>query len=64
MFEATAYAGAAACYEMKGDKEKAAELFLKAAKVNESEIYTPEYLLYAARLYAELGQKDLAKKIA
>lgn len=63
LFQATANAGAAACYEIKGEKVKAAELFLKAAKVNESEIYTPEYLLYAARLYAELGKKDLAKKL-
>lgn len=63
LFQATAYAGAASCYEMKGNKEKAAELFLKAAKVNESEVFTPEYLLYAARLYADLGKKDVAKKL-
>lgn len=63
LFQATAYAGAASCYEIKNEKEKAAKLFLKAAKVNQSEVYTPEYLLYAARLYVELGKKDLAKKI-
>ncbi|MGB9665334.1 MAG: tetratricopeptide repeat protein [Ignavibacteria bacterium] len=63
LFQATAYAGAAACYEIKGNKEKAAELYLKAAKVVESEVTTPEYLLYAARLNAELGKKDVAKKL-
>jgi TolA-binding protein len=63
LFQATAYAGAAACYEIKGEKEKAAELYLKAAKVNKSEVYTPEYLLYSSRLYAELGKKDVAKKL-
>ncbi len=63
LFQATAYAGAASCYEIKGNKEKAAELFLKAAKVNPSEVYTPEYLLYSARIYAELGKKEVAKKL-
>ena len=63
LFEATAYAGAAACYEAKGNKEKAVEMYLKAAKVAESEVTTPEYLLYAARLSAELGKKDVAKKL-
>lgn len=63
LFQAIAYAGAAACYEIKGEKEKAAELYLKAAKVNKSEVYTPEYLLYSARLYAGLGKKDVAKKL-
>ncbi|MCX8057193.1 MAG: tetratricopeptide repeat protein [Ignavibacteria bacterium] len=63
LFKATAYAGAAACYEAKGNKEEAAELYLKAAKVNPSEVYTPEYLLYSARLYAELGKKETAKKL-
>lgn len=63
LFKATAYAGAAACYEIKGNKEKAAQLYLKAAKVNKSEVYSPEYLFYAARLYSELGKKDLSKKL-
>lgn len=63
MLKAMAYAGAAACYEAKGDKEKAVEFYLKAAKVVESEVTTPEYLLYAARLSAELGKKRYGKKI-
>lgn len=63
LFQATAYAGAASCYEIKGNKEKAAELFLKAAKVNPSEVYTPEYLLYSARIHSELGKKEVAKKL-
>ncbi len=63
LFKATAYAGAAACNEIKGNKEKAAELFLKAAKVNESEVYSPEYLIYAARIYSEIGKKDISKKL-
>lgn len=63
LLQATAYAGAAACYEIKGNLEKAAELYLKAAKVSESEVTSPEYLLYAARLNAELGKKDVAKKL-
>lgn len=62
-FKATANAGAAACYEIKGEKEKAAQLFLKAAKVIESEVFTPEYLLYAARIYSEIGKKEHSKKI-
>lgn len=63
LFQATAYSGQAACYEIKGNKEKSAELYLKAAKVVESEVFTPEYLLYSARLYAELNKKDMAKKL-
>lgn len=63
LLQATAYAGAAACYEIKGDKAKAAEFYLKAAKVVESEVTTPEYLLYSARLNAEIGKKDVAKKL-
>ncbi|MCR4416580.1 MAG: tetratricopeptide repeat protein [Ignavibacteria bacterium] len=63
LFQATALAGAAACYELKGNKEEAAKLYVKAAKVASSEVSTPEYLLYAARLNAELGKKDEAKKL-
>lgn len=63
IYQSTALAGAAACYEIKGDKEKAVNLYLKAAKQNDSEVYAPEYLLNAARLYAELGQKNKSKKI-
>lgn len=63
LFKATAYAGAASCYEIKGNKKEAAEMFLKAARANPSEVYTPEYLLYAARIYAEIGKKDAAKKL-
>jgi len=63
LLQATACAGAAACYEIKGDKAKAAEFYLKAAKVVESEVTTPEYLLYSARLNAEIGKKDVAKKL-
>ncbi len=63
LFQATTFAGAASCYEIKGDKNKAADLFLKAAKVANSEVFTPEYLLNAARLYSEIGKKDVAKKL-
>lgn len=63
LLKATAFAGAASCYEIKGDKNKAADLFLKAAKIADSEVFTPEYLLNAARLYSEVDKKDLAKKI-
>ncbi len=63
LFKMTSFAGLAACYESKGDKVQAAEYYLKAAKVADSEIYTPEYLLYSARLFAEIGQKDKSKKL-
>lgn len=63
LFQATAFAGAASCYEIKGNKNKAADLFLKAAKVANSEVFTPEYLLNAVRLYSEIGKKDVAKKL-
>lgn len=63
ILKATAYAGAAVCYESKGNKEKAAEYFLKASKVVNSEAITPEYLTNAARLYSSLGEKEKAKKL-
>ncbi len=63
IFRATANAGAAACYEIKNNHEKAIEHYLKAAKLINSEAFTPTYLLNAAKLYAQNGKKDQAKKI-
>ena len=63
LFEAVALAGEASCYESKGDHEKAASLFNKAANVYENNALNPEYLLYAGINFIESGKYDDAKEV-
>jgi tetratricopeptide (TPR) repeat protein len=62
LLRSTAYAGAAACYEAKGDLEKAADLFRDAAFVTKSNPQNANYLLDAGLDYHRLGKNDKAKE--
>ncbi len=63
IFQATAYAGIAACYEAMGKHEDAAEYFEKAANVSEFNAHNPEYLLNAGINYLEAENKEKAKEL-
>ncbi|HLP15805.1 MAG TPA: tetratricopeptide repeat protein [Bacteroidota bacterium] len=58
-----AMAGEAACYEAKGDFEKAAKLYEKAGKKSSSDPNAPENLVAAARNYAKKGDKERAVEL-
>lgn len=51
------------CYVEKGDKEKGAEQFVKAAKLADNEAATPVFLLKAGQVYEDLGQADKALEL-
>jgi TolA-binding protein len=53
-------AGAASCYEAKGDSKRAAEYFERAASRAGDTQLSPEYLRNAARDYALSGKKERA----
>jgi len=57
---ASALAGAASCYEAKGDNRKAAEYFERAASKTSDTQLSPEYLHHAARNYTLSGKKERA----
>jgi len=59
----SALAGIASCYEAKGDHQKAAEYFEKAASKSADAQLTPEYLHHAARDYGLSGKKDRAVEL-
>lgn len=61
--QAAAYAGMAGCYEAQNDVAKAAELFLKASKVDADNVLNPQYLLNAGINYLESGKKAEAKDL-
>jgi len=60
MITASAYAGVAACYEVKGDFSKAASYFEKAASKNMTLVQAPENLQRSAINYAASGKKEKA----
>ena len=60
LLQASAQAGIGACYEVKGEFEKAASSYEKASGILASPLSTPEYLTSAARCYGKAGQKDKA----
>jgi TolA-binding protein len=60
---ASAIAGAASCYEAKGDPKEAAEYFERAAAKSSDAQLTPEYLRNAARDYMLSGKKDRASEL-
>ncbi|MDA0378681.1 MAG: tetratricopeptide repeat protein, partial [Bacteroidetes bacterium] len=53
---ASAFAGEAAIYELRGEHERAGDLYLRAANVFRSDITSPMYLSNAARAYAASGK--------
>lgn len=62
-FKATAISGKAGYYESKGDFEKAADLYLEAANITETNAQNPEYLLNAGINLLKMGKKEEAKKL-
>ncbi len=63
MITASAFAGMAACYEVKGDFSQAASYFEKAASKNMSIIQAPENLQKSAIDYAAAGKKEKAVEL-
>jgi tetratricopeptide (TPR) repeat protein len=60
MLTSAAYAGEAACYEIKGNYSEAASYFEKAASKGIPELQAPENLQKAAVNYAAAGKKEKA----
>jgi tetratricopeptide (TPR) repeat protein len=60
---ASASAGAASCYEAKGELKEAAEYFERAASKSSDAQLSPEYLRDAARDYMLSGKKDRASEL-
>lgn len=63
LLKAAALAGEAACYEDKGDYEKAAALFQKAAYISSENVMNPNYLMNAGINYIHIGKNSTAKEI-
>jgi len=67
LISSSALAGAGACYEAKGDHEKAASYYEKAALKHGKAVTAAENLFRAAQNYAAVGNKekalDLYKKV-
>jgi tetratricopeptide (TPR) repeat protein len=63
IYKAAALAGQAGYYASKGEYEKAAKLFKKAANVSEINPSRPDYLLRAGINFMKAGQKDEAKEL-
>ena len=63
VMKSAACAGAASCYESKKDLKKAAELYEKAGTKYSTVPLAADYLMDAARLYAQLGDKDHARNL-
>ncbi len=55
---ASALAGEAAIYELRGEFERAGDLYSRAASLFESDVTSPGYLLDAARAYVRAGNVD------
>ena len=60
LLRASAEAGAAACYEVKGSYSRAAEKYEKAANRISNAAQTPDYLNAAARCFGSSGEKEKA----
>lgn len=63
LIASSALAGAAACYEVKGDHESAASYFEKAAYKAKIDDWVAENLLHAATNYASAGKKEKALEL-
>jgi len=60
LLEASADAGIAEVYEIRGDYAKSAENYDRAASRDSKNFLTPEYLIGAARDYIKIGKRDRA----
>lgn len=60
---ASAIAGEAAVHEDRGDAERAADLYRRAALIYESNLTSPEYLLASARNYETAGEYAAAREM-
>jgi tetratricopeptide (TPR) repeat protein len=63
LHQSTAYAGMAACYELKDDFSDAANYYVKAADTYKLESQTADFLLNAGINYIKSGQNEDAKNI-
>jgi TolA-binding protein len=63
MITASAISGAAACYEAKGDHEKAASSYEKAAFKSTKDVNAPENMFHAAQNYLLAGNKEKAAEL-
>ena len=61
--KAAALAGRAGYYALKGEYEKAADMYLSAAKISNLNAENPNYLLNAGIYYLQTGNEDEAKTI-
>lgn len=63
LIQASAYAGAAACYESKSDHANAAMYYEKAAQRGKNNVQAAEQLHHAAMNYAAVGKKEKAVEL-
>jgi len=61
--QASAYAGEAEVYEIRGTFENAAEYYDRAASRDSKSFLAPQYLVGAARNYIKIGKKDRAVEL-
>jgi tetratricopeptide (TPR) repeat protein len=62
-FRATAFAGQAGIYAYRQEYQKAADLYLKASRVSESNPLNPEYMLNAGINYLDAGDHAEAREL-
>ena len=60
---AAALAGRAGYYASSGEYEKAADLYLSAAKISKLNVENPNYLLNAGIYYLQIGSKEEAREL-
>ncbi len=60
---ASATAGRAAIHEIQGDFARAADLFIRAAEIDDNEVQSPHYLRSAVRAYVESGEFESAEEV-
>ena len=63
IYKATALAGQAGIYSDRKDYEKAADLYLKASRISDSNPLNPEYMLNAGINYLSAGNEEEAKEL-
>ena len=63
LITASALSGAAACYEAKGDHEKAASVYERAAFKSSKDVNAAENMFHAARNYLMTGKKEKAAEL-
>lgn len=63
MYKAASYAGQASYFSLKGDYQKAADLYNRAARVSKENVQRPDYMLQAAINYINAGEQLEAKEL-